>query len=285
MFLTSGSETSSGAVTTHSTALLFPTDSAAAATAMSTGVKTANGKIARKRGKDLMTISEYAMSLGKATGIIATETLTGATPAAFSAHAGNRGNKKEIILSQLGSGIDLFIGEGAGDYDPYAEKIVANGYTRITNPSLLDKNANKLFANVDVGIGEEQPSLAFLCGFALEFLYEKSGNGFFLMAEGSRIDKRSHANDLEGMIKQLLAFDDAVRAVYERLPPNTVLLVTADHETGALRYEKGTDYSTARFSRSWHSSADVPYFAFNLDLPAAIDNTDVFRAGRLLFGD
>lgn len=284
LFLTSGSETSSGEVSTHSKALFLPTDSAAAATAMSAGVKTANGKIARAGGKNLQTMTEYAVALGKATGIIATETLAGATPAAFSAHADNRSDKTDIIKSQTESGVTLFIGEGKADYAPFIGEIEANGYSYVLKGAQLDLNARKLFANVEIGEKDEEISLADACLFALKFLSENE-NGFFLMAEGSRIDKRSHANDLFGMIEQLTEFDDAVKAVYENLPENTALIVTADHETGALRYASGQDLSTAKFRRTYHSSENVPYFAFNLVLPETIDNTHIRRAAELAFGD
>lgn len=281
LFLTEGKETSDGEVTTRSKALFLPTDSAAAATAMSTGFKTHNGKIARSGGKNLQTLTEYTASLGKATGIIATETLAGATPAAFSSHADNRGDKEKIITEQINSDITLFLGEGQDDYLPYSEEIKSNGYTFVSDEAQLDagKNAQKIFATLNIGASDDI-SLAQSCLFALDFL-SKNKEGFFLMAEGSHIDKRSHANDFLGMIEQLIEFDDAVRAVYENLPTDTILIVTADHETGSLRFLPNQDLSQAKFRSKLHSAVNVPYFAFNLNLPKTIDNTHIRQAAEL----
>ena len=280
----------SGEVTTYSRTIIGPTDSAAAATALATGQKTDNGMVAQYLGKDLKSNTEYAMEQGMATGIIASEGVKGATPASFSAHAFNRNSTDDITRDQISSGIDLFLGGAKDFYDDYAADIAANGYDYVTSASALSADSDKIwgaFADVSTSDGTDAaPTLAELSVFAMRYLAAKSENGFFLMIEESHIDKRSHSNDMAGMLEHLLAYDNTIKAVVQLAAEmgDTLVIATADHETGGLQYngESAAELSDAMFTKGSHSTANVPFFVYS-DIgavPNIIDNTQIARICR-----
>lgn len=280
----------SGEAATYSRTIVGPTDSAAAATALATGQKTDNGMVAQYLGKDLKSNTEYAMEVGKATGVIASEGVKGATPAGFSAHAFNRNSTDEITRDQMASGIDLFLGGAKDFYDDYASDIAASGYDYVTAASALDASADKIwgaFSDVATSDGTDaEPTLAELSVFAMNYLAAKSENGFFLMIEESHIDKRSHSNDMAGMLEHLIAYDNTIKAVVElaREMGDTLVIATADHETGGLRYngESAAELSDGMFTKGSHSTANVPFFVYGDvgEVPSVIDNTQIARICR-----
>jgi len=270
------------------------TDSAASATALSTGQKIYNGGIAMDCGKELETLAEYAMSQGKSVGIIATEGVDGATPAGFSAHAKNRDDKDTITESQLSSGIDLFMGANKSYYQSWETKIENAGYDYVTSYADLDESADKVFAAFDEiatsQATDSKPSLMVMVEFAIRYLESKSDNGYFLMIEGSHIDKRSHANDIIGTLDQLVAFDEAVGVVIAATVmvsnPDTYVLVTADHETGDLLYsgETKAELNDGMYRSGNHTNKKVRYFATDqiINLPDVIDSTNIASIYRQL---
>lgn len=274
-----------GEVQTYSLSYPLVTDSAAAATAMATGKKVNNGEIARHQNKDLETCAEFAVRHGLATGIISTESMFGATPASFSSHAGNRGDDDDIFTSQLRSGINLFAGEHKSYYDDKSNAFETNGYARMS--SLEFAGHDKIFATyptIPARVKDETdttPLLSTLSENAIAFLDSYNEKGFFLMIEEAHIDKRSHSNNMSSMLAHAEAYDRAVEAVVSAAKSlkNTLVIVTADHETGGLSYngESAAELSDKKFSRGGHSNAHVPYFIFGDDkmLPQTIDNTDV----------
>lgn len=279
-----------GEATTYSRTIIGPTDSAAAATALATGQKTDNGMIAQYLGKDLKSNTEYAMEQGMATGIIASEGVKGATPAGFSAHAFNRNSTDDITRDQMSSGIDLFLGGAKDFYDDYAGDIAASGYDYATAASALDPAADKIwgaFSDIATSDGTDAtPTLADLAVFAMNYLAAKSDNGFFLMIEESHIDKRSHSNDMKGMLEHLIAYDNTIKAVVQLAAEmgDTLVIATADHETGGLQYngESAAELSDAMFTKGSHSTANVPFFVYS-DIgavPNIIDNTQIARICR-----
>lgn len=280
----------SGEVTTYSRTIIGPTDSAAAATALATGQKTDNGMIAQYLGKDLKSNTEYAMEQGMATGVIASEGVKGATPAGFSAHVFNRNSTDEITRDQLAGGIDLFLGGAKDFYDDYAADIAANGYDYVTSASALSEDSDKIwgaFADVSTSDGTDAaPTLAELSVFAMQYLAAKSENGFFLMIEESHVDKRSHSNDMAGMLEHLVAYDNTIKAVVQLAEEmgDTLVIATADHETGGLQYngESGEELSDKMFIKGSHSTANVPFFVYgNIgEIPSIIDNTQIARICR-----
>ena len=288
-----------GLVNTSCKAVNQATDSAAAASAMATGEKYFRGYVSYKDSKNFQTISEYAKSLGKGVGIVTTDTLSGATPAAFSAHAKDRGDKATIIDCQINSDIDIFLGAGLttwdGDdvnYDMYRTQFEAKGYTFCDKYDQLSLESSKVigaFSEIaNYNSTNETPTLKQLAVFAVDFLEAKYPNGYFLMVEGAHIDKTSTVNDMNGMLAYLDEFDNAIEAVSAKMndKDNYSMIVTADHECGGLKYngESKDQINDSLFTVKNHTKADVSYYVRakykkvqNPSLPANIDNTDIFK--------
>ena len=181
-------------VTTASTEPV--TDSAAAATALSTGFKTNNGMLGKDEvGKDLENLIEYSHKNGLKTGLVCTQILNHATPAGFSVHNNYRYNYDEIALSQIKSCIDVMLGGGREYFSKYKTQMNENDFMWINNFSELrniDKNSKVIgtFAIGSISEEEERISLADLSREAIARL--DNDNGFFLMIEGSNIDTYYH---------------------------------------------------------------------------------------------
>lgn len=222
------------------------TDSAAAATAMSTGRKTKNGVIGQAPdGTDLEVMAEWCRKKKKAVGLVTTATVTHATPAGFAAHCPERKQESQVAESYLDSTVDVFFGGGLM-YFPQAlqTQFEARGWTFVRNRKDFlespDSRLIGLFADrfMDFEIDRDhalQPSLEEMTLKALKVL-AKSDNGFFLMVEGGRIDMACHAHDAATMWNDIIAFDTAVRAAlnFAEHDGNTLVLITADHATGGL---------------------------------------------------
>ncbi|GIV62602.1 MAG: alkaline phosphatase [Rhodothermaceae bacterium] len=252
-----------GTVQTHA-ADTRVTDSAAGATAFACGVKTYNGAIAVDTLRQpLGTLVEAAEARGLATGLVATSTITHATPAAFSAHVPARGMTAEIAAQQITRGIDVLFGGGLRDYLPVAEggsrqdgrnlleEARAAGYTVATTRDAFDRlDAAPALALMAPGHmayeldrnGAEQPSLAEMTRKALDLL-AGDPDGFFLMVEGSRIDHAAHGNDAAGHLHDILAYDEAVAVAlaFAREEGHTLVVATSDHETGGLTLGRSLD--------------------------------------------
>ena len=163
-----------GLVNTNSKNTFYPTDSAAAATAMSTGKKVYNTCVAKTlTSKDYESISEIAKRNGYGVGIVTTDTLTGATPAAFSAHAKKRSHTEEIIKSQLENSIDLYMGAGMEVYEPYKQQWIEKDYKYINNTEELENTNQKIFATFASINNYEgtnlNPTLPYLTSFAINY--------------------------------------------------------------------------------------------------------------------
>ncbi|OGV56071.1 MAG: hypothetical protein A2017_15160 [Lentisphaerae bacterium GWF2_44_16] len=223
------------------------TDSAAAGTALACGEKTKNGMLGiLPDGKKLESLAEKAKKTGMKTGIITDTPINHATPAAFYAHADARSNYSEITSFMAPSGFDLFIGDnfllskGAGVPDA---SLTEKGYTVIKNIAdfqKLKKGASKIIflQNIPYAIdehGKRKITLSECLSKSIELL--NSPDGFFIMLEGGKIDWACHANDIAAAVKETFEFDDAVRTAYEfylKHKDETLIVVTADHETGGL---------------------------------------------------
>lgn len=274
---------------------LPPTDSAAAATAMATGIKTYNGRLAYLNGENLPSITEYARQLGKKTGVISTKSITDATPAAFSIHVEKRGMTEEIARQIAASDIDVLIGLGLEHFSGYT--IASDTRDFCTDFDQIDAAQKTKFTALFPTEGNAidtsptgKKTLASLTVSALNKL--KNEKGFFLMVEGAKIDTYSHANDIDAMIAELIAFDKAVAAAYNYAAKNknTLVLIVADHETGLLRVPTGavaTDISDNWYHSTNHSNTKVGLRAYgpgSASIPAEIDNTDIFRIIKAAFG-
>lgn len=239
------------------------TDSAAAATAFSTGVKTFNGAISVDNQKNkLKSVLEQAKENGKSTGLVVTSEVTDATPAAYAAHVDSRKKKNEIAkqfydLKINGNhSVDVILGGGKKYFDEkngnLIDKFKSDGYDFVSNKNeLLNAKSDKLlglFAEenmpLQIDAPAENPKLAEMQAAALKRL-EKNKNGFFLMVEGSSIDKAGHPNDITGVMSEMSGFEEAfAQAIaYAEAHPDTLVVATADHSTGGLAMAKGEDYS------------------------------------------
>lgn len=288
-----------GMVSTFSNSLFSPTDSAAAASSLATGRKFNNKEVSRHNGIDITTISEKAKNKGLGVGIVTTDNLYGATPASFSSHANNRGDTKQIVLAQAKSNIDLFLGAGKTTYEAYKNLFENNGYNYKNDLSLFENNFEKqigVFNNIVAENGDNiSPTLEMLTEYAITYLEANYPNGYFLMIEGAHIDKASHSNDIFKMMSYLNSFDESIKICHDKLQTqaNVTIMVTADHETGGLNYNNQTkdEINNSLYTRSGHSSKNVPYFIYqktesaiklNSVLKNKIDNTDIFKLSEAL---
>ncbi|PTH59154.1 alkaline phosphatase [Staphylococcus agnetis] len=238
------------------------TDSAAGATAFSSGHKTYNGAIGvTPDKKPVETVLERAKSQGKSTGLVSTAEITDATPAAYAAHIDSRDKKDEIAKQFYNDRIngkhkvDVLLGGGAkyfgkenGDID---KKFKKDGYDLVKNKQQL-ANSKKdqvlgLFADknmpLQIDAPKQNPLLSDMQDAALSKL-SKNKKGFFLMVEGASIDKQGHANDITGVMSEMSGFESAFENAmkYAQKHPDTLVVATADHSTGGLTIGKGKDY-------------------------------------------
>ncbi len=256
-----------GVMTNYSSDSLV-TDSAAAATAMASGIKTYNGAIGVDVNEEpVETILEAAERNGLATGLVTTVYVNHATPAAFAAHVSSRREYNEIAAQMLTSGVDVLLGGGARYFIPEAEggsrddgrNLIAEaeemGYTVVRTadellniqPS-LQRQVLGLFADAAMAWEldretTEEPSLAQMTAVALEVL-SKDEDGFFLMVESGKVDWASHGQDAAATAWETIALDQAVEVAlsFARANPDTLVVVTADHETGGLGFGIGGEY-------------------------------------------
>lgn len=260
------------------------TDSAAGATAFACGQKTYRFAIGMNADSlPCKTILEEAEERDLATGLIATSTIVHATPAAFIAHQKFRVMYEEIAEDFLKTEIDFVVGGGERYFnnrekdnrDLRAELLdkgyEVSDYSQIPlSEIVVNPQRNFFYFTADkhplsVSVGRDYLSYASRMGPL--FLEKHSNNkGFFLMIEGSQIDWAGHSNDGEWAVKEILDFDRAVSQVlnYARRRGNTLVIVTADHETGGMAIDKG---STAEdlilnFTTNMHTGTMVPVFAY-----------------------
>ncbi|PLV58745.1 alkaline phosphatase [Thermotoga sp. KOL6] len=269
-----------GLVKTHS-ANSWVTDSAAAGTALASGFKTNNGMInILPDGTIVPTIFEVAKAYGVKTGIIVTCRVTHATPAAFYAHVKSRGEENEIAKQLIESEtIDVVMGGGWANFLPKSlggkrndeldliEIAREKGYAYVTTKSdlmQLPADAEKvlaLFAPSHLAPASErsgdQPMLYEMVEKALEIL-SKDNEPFFLMVEGSQIDWEAHGNDVYGVWKEVLEFDKAVQVAldFALRRGDTLVVVTADHETGGLGLSAGDYMVDVEKIRGFTKTAD-----------------------------
>ena len=285
-----------GYVNTYSKNTYWPTDSAAAATAMATGKKVYNTFVASSFGKSIKSISEIAKENGLGVGIVTTDTLAGATPAGFSAHAFKRSNTEEIILSQLDNDIDLYLGAGLEKYSNYKRDFENRGYTFIDEVSKLNPTSSKVLGSFthisNYTSTNESPTLPMLTEFAIDYFETNFPDGYFLMIEGAHIDKSNHSNNIYAMMDYMSEFDTSIKLAYDKLGNNSdvAFIVTADHESGGLKLANNLDdISNDLYTTSKHTHADVYYFMYQKDssdiinISLNIDNTNIFDIVKSLF--
>ena len=261
------------------------TDSAAAATAWATGNKTKNRYLSvDKDKKELTTIFEMLDDKGYLKGIVATSSVTHATPAAFYAHIDSRYKEKEIADQLLNSSVDIALGGGQEFFN--LEELDKNHYLMTEKVSLENnydglKNIIGLFDEDGMERGLDMPTQREMTNYALDYLDDKC-NGFFLMTEGSQIDWAGHSNDVEYMIREFKDFDLTIKDLINFVTSNkdTLLLITADHETGGLQLMKQKDDSfIVQWGTGSHTGVPVGVYAYgpgSQNFSGVMDNTDIF---------
>lgn len=238
------------------------TDSAAGATAFSSGHKTFNGAIGvDENKKDVKTVLEQAKENGKSTGLVSTAELTDATPAAYAAHVDDRDKKDEIAQQFYNDKIngqhkvDVLLGGGAEYFGKengnLTDKFKKDGYDIVKNKSQMQNSNSKqilgLFADNDMPLqidaSKQNPKLVDMTDTAVNKL-KQNDKGFFLMVEGASIDKSGHPNDVTGVMSEMQGFEKAFdyATQYAKANPDTLVVATADHSTGGLSIAKGKDY-------------------------------------------
>jgi len=287
----------------------YITDSAAGATAMSTGYKTKNVAIGIDcDGERRETVLEYANKIGKATGIVVVCAITHATPAAFVAHVPDR-NMQIKIAEQIAkeANADLYLGGGWGWFLPKSkggkredgqdliDTMRRRGYYFISKPEEF-YNFNFDKAGKVIGLFAEnhppyapnrKPTLSEMTKKAIEFL-SRDKDGFFLMIEGSQIDWAGHANDSEQILKEMADFDEAIGVALEfaQKDGNTLVIVTADHETGGYAIVGGSVEEKkveGKFVTKNHTGIMVPVFAFGPGAEAFAGFGDNTLIGKKIF--
>jgi len=245
-----------GFARTHS-ADQWVTDSAAAATALASGEKTNNFAIGiDTAGKPLESILEQARKMGKAVGLVTTSKITHATPAPFAAHVSHRSQEAKIAEDLLGSGVDVLLGGGKRFFD---DKLLARyretGYAVATTGKELAAASGTILGlfspdHVPYVLDRKgEPSLSDMTRKALEIL-SKDPEGFFVMIEGARIDMACHASDAPSSVRETIDLDRAVREALEfaKKDGHTLVIVTADHGTGALAITEKAMVRKERFT-------------------------------------
>ncbi|MCB0705997.1 MAG: alkaline phosphatase [Saprospiraceae bacterium] len=285
------------------------TDSAAGAVAFASGIKTYNGAIGVNADTiAVQTILEDAEAHGLATGLIATSKILHATPACFFAHQKSRTMYEEIAADLLLTDMDLFIGGGKKYFDQRTldnrnliEELQEKGYvisdyfqqdfndSLIMDPAFNFGYLTALDAPLPAAAGRDYLTSASARG--IEFLQARSPeNGFFLMIEGSQIDWGGHANDSDYIISEMIDFDRAIGTVmdFAKKDGNTLVIVTADHETGGYAINPGStmDSLVTAFTTGYHTGCLIPVFAFgpgsNL-FSGIYENTAIYDKMRLAF--
>lgn len=257
----------------------YITDSGAGGTAIACGIKTNNGMIGvRPDSTAVSSIMEFAHKNGLATGVVSTSAVTHATPASFVAHNAGRGNYEDIAEEFLNGTVDLFIGGGENHFRQRKDsadltlKLKEQGFDVVYTMEDLKRSESKKLAGLLAK--EHMPTvsegrngaLAEMTGKAIETL-SKNEKGFVLMVEGSMIDWGGHEQNLDYILSEMIDLDDAIGVALDYASGNrhTLIVVTADHETGGLSLTGGNlaDHKVAAsFAGGGHTAVMVPIFSY-----------------------
>ncbi|WP_072011021.1 alkaline phosphatase [Aureispira sp. CCB-QB1] len=283
-----------GLVKTYSTKLI--TDSAAGATAMATGSKTYNGAISMNiHQKKLKTILEYAEEKNWLTGIVTTATVTHATPACFYGHQPTRSRVNQKLAAEfmtkdievlMGGGWNYFK-DGLDGRDLIAEAQEKGYFVTDNIEQVGDYRPEKMIclisAKLPPKIEERGDFLPLAAKKAIDILsYPKSN--FFLMIEGAQIDWGGHKNESDYIVEEMLDFDRTIQQAFDfaKKDGNTLVIVTADHETGGYSINGGSKKEgkvEGKFTSDYHTATMVPIFAYGPgaeSFTGIMDNTEIF---------
>ncbi len=282
------------------------TDSAAGATAYSCGEKTDNGMIAYlPDGRSCKTLLEFAEEMGLSTGLIATSTITHATPASFASHVKSRSMQDVIAAQYLDAGVEVLLGGGYQYFIPQSaegssrkddrnliDEFASIGYEFVDNAEDMANNKSEKLLGLFSSMGKDRtPTLAQMTDKALANL-STNEKGFFLMVEGSQIDWGGHENDSEYVIREMRDFDAAVKSAldFAEKDGETLVVLTADHETGGMTLQNSKSDSKEMeifWTTTHHTGVPIATMAYG---PHAVkfsgwqENTDVGRKIAELMG-
>lgn len=273
------------------------TDSGSGGTSLATGVKTVYHAVGvDPDGKPLTSLVDVAKELGKDAGMAVTCRLWDATPCDFCCHNIDRDKEEELVGDYPTSGVDFVFGGGAQKFtnrkdgrDIFKE-LQKKGYhvsRTLDDFFAYDKNS-RIFAvpyDKDTPLPDERGDLLARASMKGISLMNQNKNGFFMMIEGSQLDDYGHFNQLDLLMKETLDFDQTVGEVMKWAAKDgeTLVVVTADHETGGLTLVNGNkDEGRVEccFSSKDHTGAMVPVYAFGPgaeNFTGIFENTDVFK--------
>lgn len=273
------------------------TDSGSGGTSLATGVKTVYHAVGvDPEGKPLTSLVDVAKELGKDAGMAVTCRLWDATPCDFCCHNIDRDKEEELVGDYPTSGVDFVFGGGAQKFtnrkdgrDIFKE-LQKKGYhvsRTLDDFFAYDKNS-RIFAvpyDKDTPLPDERGDLLARASMKGISLMNQNKNGFFMMIEGSQLDDYGHFNQLDLLMKETLDFDQTVGEVMKWAAKDgeTLVVVTADHETGGLTLVNGNkDEGRVEccFSTKDHTGAMVPVYAFGPgaeNFTGIFENTDVFK--------
>ncbi|CAA6830350.1 MAG: Alkaline phosphatase (EC [uncultured Aureispira sp.] len=283
-----------GLVKTYSTKLI--TDSAAGATAMATGSKTYNGAISMDIHQNkLKTIVEYAEEANWLTGIVTTATVTHATPACFYGHQPTRSRVNQKLAAEfMTKNIEVLMGggwnyfkKGLDGRDLIAEAQEKGYFVTDDIEQVGDYRPEKMICLISPKlpprIKERGNYLPLAAKKAIDILsYPKSN--FFLMIEGAQIDWGGHQNQSDYIVEEMLDFDRTIQEAFDfaEKDGNTLVLVTADHETGGYSINGGSAKDgkvEGKFTSDYHTATMVPIFAYGPgaeSFTGIMENTEIF---------
>lgn len=297
-----------GIVKTYSEDNLI-TDSASGATAYSCGIKTDNGVIAQdSEGNECVTLMELAQQAGMKTGLVATSGVTHATPASFATHIDSRNKYSEIAEQMVESEVDVILGGGLEYFIPsdsagsnredklnLLSSLRDQGYSVVLDrQAMVEEDSEQivgLFSPSGMPSENRVPSLAEMTNKAVESL-SSNENGFFLMVEGSQIDWGGHANETPYVVREVKDFDDAIGVVltFAQENPGTLVIITADHETGGMTIN-GVNRENTIVDIAWtstgHTGTPIPLMAYGphaVEFSGWWDNTDIGKKVADLLG-
>ena len=258
----------------------FIGDSASGGSALATGEVSWTRHISANHdgSEPVPALTEYFKGLGKATGVVSLGDIADATPAAFYGHSSERDSTEKLTRYWLTSDIDLICGPGTGYLEKAREDgvdmlagIKANGYGYTKDATAVGRERGKLICLDDrMGAYATEETLGFLAEItksSIEKLSQDSKKGFFLMVEGAKIDYAGHSDCLPASIIEEFSFDLAVAEALKFADSNgeTLVVVTADHETGGLTILDGdlqTGHVLAVYNSDDHTPTIVPVFAY-----------------------
>ena len=276
-----------GYATTHS-ANSSVTDSAASATALATGIKTINGYVGvSPTGETLTNVSEIARQNGKKIGIVTNDYITGATPSGFTIHNISRDNSSELAKAFVNFKPDVLIGQGFSEFVSFdlSAFLVASNIEAINHTLNNDPRCQKPFMGFfsENTYSQMNNTLAYCTETAINRL-KNNPKGFFLMVENAGTDKAGHKNTIKGKVNAVVNFDRAVATVLKFMKnnPDTLLVITSDHETGGVQLPQGKFLlDDSLFTTANHTGTPVRTFAIGYGAEyfhnKTVDNTDIAK--------